>query len=592
MRELADAMTWVNLVVFPLLAVISVRIWLRRRSRAAAWMAMAFGALGGVVVVARFLPDDGENQNLWVTKAVVLAILLFPYAVYRFAGSFTPRPAWRRRILDTWSLGLAVATLLLPDFAAASEDPPTYMRVYTDVLVLWWVALAAVTAWLLWRGGSGQPTLARRRMRLLAAASVLLALAIVPSIQPEEERPDVVIAVAAVLPALSALLFYFGFAPPGVIRLMWRRPEQTAMRRAELAVMQAHSPADVAAILLPHVTQVLGASSAVLARKSGEVIGAHGVGREAAEVLAREATEGPVAEEVIAFPMRDGCMVVTGNKYTPFFGDEEVSLLGGLAAFTDLALDRARLLEGERAAREAIESANAELETLVYGISHDLKSPIITLVGYLEYLHADYADKLDEEAQHYIRRMSASAHYMEELLQDLLELSRIGRVQTETEEVHLEEVARDIAAAVTEREPDKTVEIGPLPAVSANPVRVRQLLTNLIENAARHGGRPDVTIRVTAERAPDGSVDVLVADDGAGIPAQYREKVFGIFERLEHAPNSGKGTGIGLALCRKIMESMGGRITIDEVEVGTCFRLQFPARMVRGPRRQRAEVGG
>ena len=592
MTELEEVMAWVNLALFPLLAAICLRIWFQRRSSAARWMAAAFGSLGGVVLVARFLPEDPEDQILWVTKLLVLAILLFPYALYRFAGSFSARPVWRRRICDSSSALLAVATLALPDFPGPEEPQPTYIRVYTIAIVLWWLALAVITAYLLWRGGNGQPTLARRRMRLLAAASVLLALAIVPSVQPAEDRPDAVIYITAVLPSLSALLFYFGFAPPGVVRLLWRRPEQAALRRAELNIMQAHSPTDVAELLLPHVARVLGGRAAVLVRASGDVLGAYGVDTAHAEAIADDAIAGRADENVVSFPMRDGCMVVVASNYTPFFGDEEIGLLTGLATFTDLALDRARLLEGERQAREAIEAANAELETLVYGISHDLKSPIITLVGYLEYLQADYADKLDEEAQHYIRRMAASAHYMEDLLQDLLELSRIGRVQTETEEVDLPRIAAEVASSPTVTEGGARVEVGPLPQLAANPVRVRQLLTNLVENAVRHGGKEDLTVRIASERSADGGVAVTVADNGVGIAPQYREKVFGIFERLEHSGNSGKGTGIGLALCRKIMESMGGRITIDDVEVGTCFRLEFPAAAVRSARRERVEVGG
>lgn len=591
MADLAEAMTWVNLVVFPLLALVSFRIWVNRRDSTAAWMATAFGSLGAVVVVARLLPEDPEDQNLWVTKGLILAILLFPYAIYRLAGSFSPRPAWRRRLCDGSTALLAVATLLLPSFDSADPTPPAHVRAYLIALVLWWLMLASITAYLLWRGGTRQPTLARRRMRLLAGASILLALAIAPSVQPEEERPELVIAVAAVLPALSALLFYFGFAPPGLVRLAWRRPEQAALRRAELDAMQAHSPSEVAELLLPHVAEVLGGRAAVLAGGSGAVVGAHGIDRGRAEQLVADTASGRVADNVLTFPMRDGCMIVVASNYTPFFGDEEIGLLGGLASFTDLALDRARLLEGERAAREAIETANAELETLVYGISHDLKSPIITLVGYLEYLQADYVDKLDDEALHYIRRMSVSAHYMEDLLNDLLELSRIGRVQTEVETVDLAQLAVDVSASSPVAESGAKVEVGNLPLIAANPLRIRQLFTNLLENAIRHGGRPEVTVRIDVHREPD-ALAVTFADDGVGVPPAYREKVFGIFERLEHSEKSGKGTGIGLALCRKIMESMGGEITIVDSAVGTCFRLVFPASMVLTVRREPVEVGG
>ncbi|MGH2722084.1 MAG: ATP-binding protein, partial [Actinomycetota bacterium] len=123
-------------------------------------------------------------------------------------------------------------------------------------------------------------------------------------------------------------------------------------------------------------------------------------------------------------------------------------------------------------------------------------------------------------------------------------------------------------------------EIGALPVLSMNPVRARQLFTNLLDNAVVHGGRPDVTVRVAAVEAPDGSVVVSVSDDGVGIPERYREKVFGVFERLEG--RRGRGTGIGLAVCRKIVESIGGRIWIAVSEQGTDIRIEMPANVVHG----------
>jgi signal transduction histidine kinase len=113
-----------------------------------------------------------------------------------------------------------------------------------------------------------------------------------------------------------------------------------------------------------------------------------------------------------------------------------------------------------------------------------------------------------------------------------------------------------------------------------NPLRARQLFTNLLENAVEHGGRNDIHIRVAATEAADGSVELVVADNGLGIPEGYREKVFGVFERLEG--RRGNGTGIGLAICRKIVELVGGRIWIAASDTGTEIRISVPAHVVQG----------
>jgi signal transduction histidine kinase len=109
-----------------------------------------------------------------------------------------------------------------------------------------------------------------------------------------------------------------------------------------------------------------------------------------------------------------------------------------------------------------------------------------------------------------------------------------------------------------------------------NAVRARQLFTNLVENAARHGGRPDVHIRVTARLDRRGWTEVSVADDGVGIPEPYRERVFGIFERLEARDSTTVGTGMGLAICRKIVEQVGGEMRIAPADAGTDIRMTLP----------------
>jgi signal transduction histidine kinase len=355
-----------------------------------------------------------------------------------------------------------------------------------------------------------------------------------------------------------------------------------------MQLMKVATAQDVGHALLPHVVRVFGGNGAMLEGPTGRPSAVHGMtdreARDLAVPLWPLRSQEPIVLEgqpgVLALPLRSGWLVVQATPYTPFFGVEELSLLQELGSFTDLALQRAELLEKERQARVAVEQTNTELETLVYGVSHDLKSPLISLMGYLEYLQLDHAAALDEEARHYLNRMSASAVYMQQLIQDLLELSRIGRVQTDASDVRLGDLLDEVAAEVRQRHPDVTIDVAPLPVVRINPVRGRQLFTNLMENAARHGGRRDVRIRVTSLGESRGRFEISVADDGVGIPEPYRERVFGIFERLDTLEMEDLGTGMGLAICRKIVEQVGGDISIAPSEVGADVRVLLPAASV------------
>ena len=226
-------------------------------------------------------------------------------------------------------------------------------------------------------------------------------------------------------------------------------------------------------------------------------------------------------------------------------------------------------------ANRELERANAELETLVYSASHDLKSPMVSLLGYLEYLRLDYGDVLGPEGNHYLNRMADSTVYMQQLIHDLIDLSRVGRTGVEPIAVDLRPLVRAIAEDAGAANPGMEFRVGRLPVVTGDPVGLRQLFTNLLENAVRHGGRPDLVVVVDGHERPDGGVELSVRDNGQGIPAEHRERVFGVFERLE-GPSTSHGTGMGLAICRKIVEVLGGGIGIQG-DRGTDVRIFLPA---------------
>jgi signal transduction histidine kinase len=268
-------------------------------------------------------------------------------------------------------------------------------------------------------------------------------------------------------------------------------------------------------------------------------------------------------------------VVVERSAYTPVFGADEESLLRSLAGHLDMALGRIAAFEASEAARLDAQRAAERLHQLVYGISHDLKNPLVTVMGFAGLL-AEEADGLSQDGRMFLSRIQASTGYMQRLIDDLLQLSRVGRTECDPTDVDLRQLVEDIGSDIQARYPGVSVACHDDATLRINPVRARQLLINLIENAARHGRRDRLHVQVTARCRDDGFVDLLVTDDGVGVPPEHREKVFGIFERLDGFSTDSEGTGVGLTICRRIAEDLSGSIEILDSQVGTHVRVVLP----------------
>lgn len=235
-----------------------------------------------------------------------------------------------------------------------------------------------------------------------------------------------------------------------------------------------------------------------------------------------------------------------------------------------------RLMEHERERLIAdLEKKNAELEQFSYTVSHDLKSPLVTIRGFLGLCDEDLETGNLEQLKLDLTRIDHAAMKMQNLLYDLLKLARIGRTLGESQPVDMLEVARDVLRLLegTIRDNDITVELsGDLSKVQGDRSRLHEVLQNLIENSVKFMGgqlRPHIEVGVRRSCA---EVVVYVQDNGAGIEPRYHEKAFNLFERLDTA---GDGTGVGLAVARKIVECHGGRIWIKSEGNGTGCRVMF-----------------
>ena len=265
------------------------------------------------------------------------------------------------------------------------------------------------------------------------------------------------------------------------------------------------------------------------------------------------------------------------------YDQNDLDLLVGLAHQAAIALENARLfsaLQTELMVSEGLvnelENKNAELERFTYTVSHDLKSPLITIRGFLGYLEQDAVDGNIERLRTDIERISNAAGKMGQLLDELLELSRIGRLMNEPEEVSFETIVREAVSLVEGQLSDGNIKVkieSDLPNIYVDRVRLVEVVQNLVDNAAKFvkdQSDPKIEIGV---RDIDNEHVFYVKDNGIGIDPKFHEKIFRLFDKLD---TSSEGTGVGLSLVKRIVEVHGGRIWVES-EAGKgatfCFTL-------------------
>ena len=220
-----------------------------------------------------------------------------------------------------------------------------------------------------------------------------------------------------------------------------------------------------------------------------------------------------------------------------------------------------------------LEAANKELEAFSYSVSHDLRAPLRSIDGFSQALFEDYADKLDAQGRDDLQRVRAASQRMAQLIDDLLELSRVTRSQINRQTVDLSALARTIAAELHNSEPERQVEFAVAEGLSAScdPRLLRIVLENLLRNAWKFTGNHQRARIEFGRSHSNGQSAYFVRDDGAGFDMAYADKLFGAFQRL-HAMTEFNGTGIGLATVQRIIRRHGGQIWAEgQVEQGATF---------------------
>jgi signal transduction histidine kinase len=257
------------------------------------------------------------------------------------------------------------------------------------------------------------------------------------------------------------------------------------------------------------------------------------------------------------------------------FGDAEHKKIEGEAKDLIEILDSYNTLLED--SNKMLKQSNEELENYTYVVSHDLKAPLRAIRSFSDFLLEDYSTKIDETGQNYLKRIVKAAENMNELIEDLLVLSRVGRKFMEIEKVNLntllDEIISDLKPTIEKR--NSKVVVNELPTIVGQKIWIKQLFLNLIDNGLKFNksDAPRVEVKCTAKEE---EYLFSVHDNGIGIEQQYYERIFNLFERL-NSKEEYEGTGAGLAICKKIVEDFGGKLWVEsKPNNGSTFFFTVP----------------
>ncbi|MFX1282632.1 MAG: ATP-binding protein [Promethearchaeota archaeon] len=257
-------------------------------------------------------------------------------------------------------------------------------------------------------------------------------------------------------------------------------------------------------------------------------------------------------------------------------------LQGNVERFQRENEQRRELLLKVKEQTKELQQKHTEMEEFVYTISHDLKTPIISIQGFISAFTEDFAEELSDEAKFYLDRIGKNTSQIESMIREVLEYSRIGRITQEKERFALKEIIDDSLAQLSPQIQAANIKIGfkgEFPEVFAEKNRMLQLCSNLIGNSIKYMGeqlKPCIELGVNDIGSK--YVTIYIKDNGMGIPENFIDKVFNIFARASNFKGHDiEGSGIGLAHCKKIVETHGGKIWVESIEKkGTTMFFKLP----------------
>jgi len=532
--------------------------WYRERGRAQGKLTIALVALAVVALLGR-LP-----QSLVLSLVEVVALMVSAYFVLLFRDEFLPlsRSAhWVARTL--FAAGIVDGLLLVTVLQKAS---PPVLSAFGFAYVLAWALLIGEPVVRFWLASNRLPAVQKTRMRFLSFGfGMLIVLLFVDVLGGSALRSPTAIAITQLFALATVPLIYVSFAPPSLLRRIWRMGEENAVRAAmqDLLIFSA-TRKDIAERAVFWAVRLLGGTGGYILDPGGNVIAGE-----------RNDGSGPAVRAPLHMPGGEGTLAVIAGTFTPIFGTDEIAQLRAYATSVSAGLQRVSVTER----MAAIEANKTQFLNLA---SHELRGPVTVIRGYVSMLEAGMLGQLNERGHKAAEVMSSKVSEMNELIEDMIEAARLeeGAVTLRAVDADLRDIARDAAAAVAPLVDAKHSFDLDLPErrirVRVDPDRTRTIIANLLSNAIKYspdGG--DVTCVV---RSRGGIARVTVTDQGLGIAREDLATLFTRFGRVitpqtEHL----KGTGLGLFLARQLARLQGGDITVASVlGKGSTFTLQLP----------------
>ncbi len=554
--------------------------WYRERGRAQAMLALALITLAVVAALGRV--GDPQHPLAVLSLVEIVGFLLSGYFVLLFRNEFIPLGSFAFQAANLL-LAISIVVGILDVTALAHADPRVATVIVLEIIGAWAIFTGEPIA-RFWLASRNLPAVQRARMRFLSFGfAVLIAILFISVLGGSALRSPTAIVVTELVVLMVIPAIYVSFAPPALLRRIWRMGEEDELRTAIQDLLIFSPTREVLAErAATWAMRLLGGNAAFITDADGKFIANAGIDPARAAHLMAEQRKNPLGapDRVVAVPLPltdgQGSLGVVAGPFSPVFGTEEITQLRAYASSVSAGLERARVTER----MAAIESNKTQFLNLA---SHELRGPVTVIRGYVSMLEGGLLGHLNDRGRKAAAMMSAKASEMNELIDEMVEAARLedGGLTLKLVESDLRDIARSatfsVAPLVDSRHqvdldlPERRVR------VKVDPDRTKTIIANLLSNAIKYSpnGGP-ITCHV---RARAGIARVAVSDHGLGIAPQNLHMLFTRFGRVitpetEHL----KGTGLGLFLGRQLARLQGGDITVISVPgKGSTFTLHLPS---------------
>lgn len=576
---------------FLALGLFTVIDWLRHRERSRGYLALAFMTLGLTSALGQLNTVTDYRFGAPIGDLSLILFMTSGYSLLLFRDTFIPLS--RRLRVGALLLCLAATVLALGTMVAAapSVKPSAIQSAATIALVVVWSGCVIEPIVRFWSASRGRPAVQRARLRAAAGGYGAILVILLVAVFGGSAATSLLAQWIFELVAVIALpLLFVSFAPPRWLRRLWRQREEEQFRDAvHDLVLFSPDRTTLANRAADWALRLVGADGVAIFDANGEPLALRGIDAQVASGLAQQAdknqqaqllaTLGARRDDAIVLPLPldtgTGAMVVVSGPYTPFFGSDEVGRLRGYAANITAALDRARVTE--RLA--ALEKAKSHFLNLA---SHELRSPLGVINGYLSMLEQGVLGQLTEPGVRAVEVLKAKALEMNLLIAQMLDAARLedGRLALKHDRIDLRDACREalnLVRPLARGDHDLSLEIPPRQLIVFGDVdRLVTIVSNLIENAIKYspeGGKVRCIVGAVEHTA-----SVTVVDNGVGIAREDLGRLFNRFERIQNPKTSHvSGTGLGLYLSRELARQHGGDIQVESRPgAGSTFTLSLP----------------